>query len=155
MLQNCHTRTRSTGCVRITSSKEFTYISIAKAINIFAGSNGCTNCSFVNMLRHRHHWQNTGNISVAIYFFDKANHFFFRSICGEKELFSFAAKFFHQLHQTIFINMGSRVITYNENRQSCKASTFFCSLNFFSDKLSVFVSDGFTAHDNSFHKNLP
>ena len=78
--QSCHAGTRSTGSKTAAAHEHITDILRIQAVYVLVRRNCRAHVIAVDMLRHRHHRHNTGNVTVTVQLFDDADNLLLRSI---------------------------------------------------------------------------
>ena len=117
MGQRSHTGPRRTRSPAAASQKDFADALGIEAVHVFARGNDRTNSIAVDMLRHRHHRQDTCNIAVMVESFDHGNDLILGRCFRQLQHLGLTAQTFDQLDQPVLINMRSRVIADYNDRQ--------------------------------------
>ena len=78
--QCCHAGTRSAGSKTAAAHEHITDILRIQAVHVLVRRNCRAHVIAVDMLRHRHHRHNTGNVTVTVQLFDDADNLLLRSI---------------------------------------------------------------------------
>ena len=116
--QSCHAGTRSAGSKTAAAHEHITDILRIQAVYVLVRRNRCAHVIAVDMLRHRHHRHNTGNVTVTVQLFDDADNLFLRSIGRAGDNLSGTAQTFNQFDQPVLIYVRCGIITHNQNSQS-------------------------------------